>query len=122
MSRGLGEFEQLILLALLDLEDEKTYSVHIRDSIEQRTGRRVSIGAVHTALVRLAARGLVASQLGEPTPERRGRRKRLYRLEPLGARTLADSIRSLQNMSRGLLRRLDPELAADAVRSSRGSR
>ena len=122
MSRGLGEFEQLVLLALLDLEDEKTYSVHIRDSIERRTGRRVSIGAVHTALVRLAARGLVASQLGEPTPERRGRRKRLYRLEPVGARTLADSIRSLQNMSRGLLRRLDPELAGDAVRSPRGGR
>jgi DNA-binding PadR family transcriptional regulator len=122
MARTLGEFEQLVLLALLDLDEEKTYSVHIRASIERRTGRRVSIGAVYTALDRLAARGFVASRLGEPTAERSGRRKRLYRLEPVGARALADSIQVLQNMSRGLLRRLDLELAGDSARSPRSGR
>jgi DNA-binding PadR family transcriptional regulator len=122
MARALGEFEQLILLALLDLDEEKTYSVHIRASIQQRTGRRVSIGAVYTTLDRLAARGLVASRLGEPTVERSGRRKRLYRLEPAGARALAESIRVLQNMSRGLLRRLDLELAGDGTPSPRSGR
>ena len=89
MTRGLGEFEHLILLALLHLEEEQAYGVPIRDVIERRTGRRISAGAIYTALDRLSARGLVSSRLGEPTAERGGRRKRLYRLEPAGARAVA---------------------------------
>jgi PadR family transcriptional regulator, regulatory protein PadR len=107
MARGLGEFEHLILLALLDLEEEQAYGVPIRDAIERRTGRRVSAGAIYTALDRLAARGLVSSRLGEPTAERGGRRKRLYRLEPAGAHALSQSVQLLLDMSRGLLHRLD---------------
>ena len=118
MSRALGEFEQLILLALLDLGEDDAYGVPIRESIERRTGRRVAIGAVYTSLDRLASRGLVSSRLGEPTAERGGRRKRLYRLEPLGARTLSDSIRVLQNMSRGLLGRLELEVEGSASKRS----
>jgi DNA-binding PadR family transcriptional regulator len=111
MPRGLGEFEHLILLALLDLEEDQAYGVPIRDVIERRTGRRVSAGAIYTALDRLSARGLVSSQLGEPTAERGGRRKRLYKLEPVGEQALSQSLRVLADMSRGLLHRLDPRLA-----------
>ena len=113
MTRGLGEFEQLILLALLDLEETEAYGVPIRDVIERRTGRRVSIGAVYTALERLTVRGLVSSRLGEPAAVRGGRRKRFYRLERAGARTLAESVRVLADMSRGLLPRLDVRLAGE---------
>src|SRR5262245_59870016 len=112
MPRALGEFEQLVLLALIDLDDYDTDGLPIRGSIERRTGRRVSIGAVYTALDRLASRGLVSSRIGAPTAERGGRRKRLYRLEPAGARALAASIRVLQDMSRGLLGRLDVVVAS----------
>jgi len=122
MPRALGEFEQLILLALLDLGEDEAYGVPIRESIEQRTGRRVSIGAVYTALDRLSSRGLVSSEVAPPTAERGGRRKRLYRLEPAGARTLAASIRVLQDMSRGLLRRLELEVAGDGSTSRRTGR
>jgi DNA-binding PadR family transcriptional regulator len=104
--RRLGEFEQLILLALLALPEEDRYGVPIRELIENRTGRSVSMGAVYTALDRLTARGLVDSKLGEPTAERGGRRKRIYRLEKVGTRELGRSIRSVAAMSRGLLSKL----------------
>ena len=111
MPRGLGEFEQLILLALVTLDQQEAYGVPIRDLIEQRTGRRVASGAVYTALERLSRRGLVSSRMGEPTAERGGRRKRLYRLETAGERELARSVRALADMSRGALGGLDLGLA-----------
>jgi DNA-binding PadR family transcriptional regulator len=110
--RGLGEFEQLILLALVALPQEQAYGVPIREKIEQRTGKAVSTGAVYTALERLASRGLITSELGEPTSERGGRRKRLYRLEYEGARLLAESLRTITDMSRGLMDQLEVQLAA----------
>jgi len=122
MARGLGEFEQLILLALIDLEGEEAYGVPIRESIERRTARRVSTGAVYTALDRLSGRGLVSSRLGEPTAERGGRRKRIYRLEPAGVRTLGESVRVLADMARGLLPRLELQGAGDRVRAARKAR
>jgi PadR family transcriptional regulator len=115
--RGLGEFEQLILLALLDLEGEEAYGVPIRESIERRTTRRVSTGAVYTALDRLSSRGLVSSRLGEPTAERGGRRKRIYRLEPAGSRVLEAALRQLADMSRGLMPRLELQAAGQDSRS-----
>lgn len=111
-----GEFEQLLLFALLRLGDD-AYGVTIRREIERRTDRTVSIGAVYTALQRLEDRGLVRSHIGEPTPERGGRRKRFYALEPAGARALSASYRNLIEMSRGL----EPELTrlvADATVAS----
>ena len=117
-SRALGEFEQLILFALVALPPEQCYGVPIRELIEQRTGRSLSAGAIYTALERLTARGLVSSVRGEPTAERGGRRKRLYRLEAAGARELARSVETLRSMSDGLLPALDLHLAA----SSRGSK
>lgn len=105
-NRTPGEFEQLVLFALLDLPEEDAYGVNVRERIEERTGRPVATGAVYTALDRLADRGLVASRVGDPTPERGGRRKRLYRLTPEGATALQEAVRVFQDMSRGLLPRL----------------
>jgi DNA-binding PadR family transcriptional regulator len=107
-----GEFEVLVLFAVLKLEREGAYGVPIRAEIEERTGRAVSTGAVYTALDRLSERGLVSSEVGDPTAERGGRRKRLYRLEPAGAEALGESVRTFQAMSRGLLGRLDARLAS----------
>ena len=106
-SRALGEFEQLILFAMLALPPSECYGVPIRELIAQRTGRSPSAGAVYTALDRLAARGLVSSTLGEPTAERGGRRKRIYRLQPAGARELSRSVQTLKVMSQGVLPQLE---------------
>jgi PadR family transcriptional regulator, regulatory protein PadR len=101
MRTYLGEFEQLLLFALLQLEDD-AYGARIRDAIEARTGRTISPGAVYTALDRLEARGLVSSVLGQPTPQRGGKRKRYYQLEPEGAALLRRSQDALARMARGL--------------------
>jgi DNA-binding PadR family transcriptional regulator len=101
MRAYLGEFELLLLLALAQL-DQNAYGVTIRRLIEQRTGRIVSPGAIYTAMDRLERRGFVSSRLGEPTAERGGKRKRYYRLEPAGVRTLGRSRQALAGMARGL--------------------
>jgi DNA-binding PadR family transcriptional regulator len=106
MPRALGEFEQLILLAILDLDDD-AYGAEIGRAIEGRTGRNVSAGAIYTALDRLESRGYVTSREGEPTAERGGRRRNYYRLEPEGALALNRSIGVIQAMSRGLLAELE---------------
>jgi len=119
MPRALGEFEQLVLLALVALPLDECYGVPIRAVIEQRTGRSISAGAVFTALERLTARGFVSSQLGEPTAERGGRRKRMYRLETAGARELARSVETLRVMSEGLLPQLELRIAGSQTRPPR---
>ena len=106
MGRALGEFEQLILLALVELEDE-AYGAAIGRTIEERTGRDVSPGAVYTALDRLQTRGFITSEVGEPTPERGGRRRKYYRLEPEGAMELNRSIEVIKSMSAGLMNKLE---------------
>lgn len=101
MNHGLGEFEQLVLLALLRLGTE-AYGVAIRDEIERQTGRSVALGAVYTTLLRLENKRMVAARLGEPTPQRGGRRKKYYRALASGRRELAASIEALRSMTRGL--------------------
>lgn len=101
----LGDFEQRILFALLRLGTD-AYGVTIRADIEERTGRAVSPGALYTALDRLEKRGLVASHLGEPTPERGGKRKRLYTIQPAGERAAARAYEGLRLMASGLATRL----------------
>lgn len=101
MVPSLGEFEQLVLLAMVRL-DEDAYGVTILREIERRTKRRASLGAVYTTLARLERKGYVAHEIGEPTPERGGRRKKIYRLEPYGARVLAESFEVLGRMIEGL--------------------
>jgi len=106
MGRALGEFEQLVLFALVELGEEG-YGASIGREIERRTGRQVSAGAVYTALDRLAKRGLVSSRMGEPTPERGGRRRRYYRLEAEGAAELERAVSVIRAMSEGLMPKLE---------------
>ena len=83
----LGEFEQIVLLAVMRLGAD-SYGVSVRKEIETRTGRNVSLGAIYPTLDRLEAKGFVSSRQGEPTPERGGRSRRHFRLEPEGAAAL----------------------------------
>jgi DNA-binding PadR family transcriptional regulator len=105
MTRHLGELEQLLLLALLRAGDD-AYGGAIRQLIRERTGRMLSPGAVYTALDRLERRGLVVSRLGDPTPERGGKRKRLYQLRPAGAAALRKMQSAIARMASGLEPRL----------------
>ena len=106
MPRALGEFEQLILLAVLRLGDD-AYGMTIRQEVERGTGRDVSAGAVYTTLGRLENRGFVSSWPGETVPERTGQRRRYYRLEPEGATEVYRAYSDVRRMARGLI----PQLA-----------
>jgi len=101
MTLNLGEFEQLVLLALLRLDDD-AYGVTIRREIEMRTGRETGLGSVYKTLERLEHKGIVSSRVGEPTPERGGRRKKYYRVSPFGVRALRHALRAVQQMASGL--------------------
>ena len=103
--RSLGDFEQLLLFAILRL-DEGAYGATIRQEIEERAGRSVSAGAVYTALDRLEAKGFVSSRVGESTPARGGRRKKYYRLEAEGVEALRQSYGEIRRMAAGLSTRL----------------
>ena len=97
----LGEFEQLVLLAILRLGDD-AYGMRIRRELEERAGRATSIGALYLTLERLETKGFVKSTLGDPTQERGGRPKRFFTVNPAGRQMLRDSMKALQNMTRGL--------------------
>jgi PadR family transcriptional regulator, regulatory protein PadR len=102
MPENLGDFEQVLLLALARLGGEADGSA-MRHEIERRTGREISPGALYTAMDRLESRGLADSRLGEPTPVRGGRRRKLYRLEPAGARALSEAHRQYERLVEGAL-------------------
>lgn len=97
----LGEFEHIIVLALLRLEDQ-AYGVTVRREIEFRTNREVSIGAVYATLGRLETKGYVKSHRGDPTPERGGRSKRFFHVTPRGLAAVHRAQRALQSMTQGL--------------------
>jgi PadR family transcriptional regulator PadR len=97
----LGEFEHLILLALLRLED-RAYGVTVRQEIEFRARREVSIGAVYATLDRLETKGYVKSRYGDPTPERGGRSKRFFRVTAQGIAAVNRTQRALRSMTEGL--------------------
>ena len=97
----LGEFEQIVMLALLRLGPD-AYGATVCAEIEKRSGRGVSVSAVHTTLERLEQKGLVKSRIGDPTPQRGGKRKRHYETAPLGLKALQASYRSLRNMADGI--------------------
>ncbi len=103
----LGEFEQLVMLALMRLQGEG-YGVSVLQEIHQRTGREVSLGSVYKTLQRLEDKGLVRSRVGDPTAERGGRRKKHFAAEPSGVEALNRSLRSLRSLSVGL----EPEAEA----------
>lgn len=101
MAANLGEFEQLVLLALLRLRTDG-YGVSIREEIERRAGRATTLGTVYKTLIRLESKGLVSTHLGDPTPERGGRRKKHYALTGAGRQSLERSMAALRGMTRGL--------------------
>lgn len=98
---ALGDFEQLVLLGVLRLADE-AYGAAIRQEIHSRSGRDVSINAVYTTLDRLEGKGLLRSWVGEPTPQRGGRRKKYYALRPAGIAALRQAYRAFTAMADGL--------------------
>ena len=98
---GLGEFEQMVLLAILHLRGE-SYGVPILEEIERRTGRTVARAAVYVTLRRLEEKGFVASRMGDPTPERGGKARRYVRIEPAGARALREARQAAERMWQGL--------------------
>ena len=100
-SSSLGEFEQLVLLAVLQLGDE-AYAVPVRDLIVRRTGREVARGALYTALERLEAKALLTSRVGDPVPERGGRARRYFTVTPEGVGLLREARAAVANLSQGL--------------------
>jgi DNA-binding PadR family transcriptional regulator len=97
----LGEFEQLVLAALLRLGDN-AYGMSVRREIEARTGRQAAIGAVYATLERLETKGYISSSEGDPTPERGGRAKRFFRIKADGERALHESQETMRRMMTGL--------------------
>ena len=100
---ALGEFEQVVLLAILRLGDD-AYAVTIRDEILECTGREVSRGSIYITLDRLETKGYLKSRLADSTPERGGRAKRYYELRPRAIEALKEGRRALVALWRGLER------------------
>ena len=102
---GLGEFEQLVLLAILHLSDAgeaDVYGVPIVSEIERRTERSVSRVAVYISLRRLEGKGLVKTWMGDPLAERGGKSRRCVKVTASGLRALRDARRAMDEMWRGL--------------------
>jgi PadR family transcriptional regulator, regulatory protein PadR len=99
--QGLGEFEQLVLLAIVHLRGE-AYGIPIVEEIERRTGREVARAAVYVTLRRLEGKGYVSSWIGASTPERGGKGRRYVRIEPSGLRALRESRQLADRMWGGL--------------------
>lgn len=97
----LGEFEYLLLTAAARL-GEDTYGVAIRREIEQATGRSCSIGALYTTLDRLEQKGFVKTWMGESTPQRGGRAKRMVRVTAKGLREAATFYGAVSRVTRGV--------------------
>jgi PadR family transcriptional regulator len=97
----LGEFELLVMLAVIRLGDS-AYGVPVSREIEQQTGREVAFGTVYATLERLQQKGFVRSDLGDATPERGGRAKRYFRVTPTGLRTVRETKQNLIKLWRGL--------------------
>ena len=99
--QGLGEFEQMVLLAIAHLEGE-AYGIPIVEEIERRTGRSVARAAVYVTLRRLDEKGFVSSWMSDPTPERGGKPRRYVKLTSEGARALREAHRAAERMWQGL--------------------
>lgn len=100
----LGEFEMVVLLAVLHLveHDQPAYGSTIRDAIAQRANRPVARGAVYVTLDRLEAKDLLASRVGEPTALRDNRPKRLFKLTAAGLKAVRQAVALVNRMQQGL--------------------
>jgi PadR family transcriptional regulator, regulatory protein PadR len=102
MSREtVGNFELMVLLAVLRV-GEKAYGVPIARELEATSGRDVLLGSVYAALDRLETKGLVASSVGDPTPERGGRAKKFFRVTAQGLREVRETRRTLVKLWHGV--------------------
>jgi PadR family transcriptional regulator PadR len=97
----LGQFELMVLLAILQAGDD-AYGVPIAREIEDTTGKEVALGSIYAALDRLEAKGLVTSEMGDPTPERGGRAKRYFTVTGKGVREARETQRTLKKLWSGL--------------------
>jgi PadR family transcriptional regulator, regulatory protein PadR len=97
----LGEFEYLLITAAAGL-GETAYGAAIREEIEARTGRKCSIGALYTTIERLEAKGFLKTWMGEATPQRGGRAKRMVRVTPKGVHAAQDFYDAVTRVSRGV--------------------
>jgi DNA-binding PadR family transcriptional regulator len=100
----LGEFEEIVLLTILILENQ-AYGVAITHQIFEQTGRSVRLNQVHAALHRLEEKGMLSSKMGEATAQRGGRRKRLFTITPYGEQALVE-VQVVRNHLLSLLPRL----------------
>jgi len=103
-----GEFELMVLLAVLRLEKE-AYGVTIREELERETSRTIAFGTVYKTLGRMEGKGFVQSRMGEPTGERGGRRKKLYEMTPAGLAIARRSVADLRSLTEGLEAALEGE-------------
>ncbi|HXJ84989.1 MAG TPA: helix-turn-helix transcriptional regulator [Candidatus Methylomirabilis sp.] len=102
---SLGQFEQVVLAAILSLGDENAYGVTIHARVLALSApKHVSLGAVYVTLDRLEDKKLVTSSLSSPTAERGGRAKRCYRLEAAGERALEESLDAARRVSDAVAR------------------
>jgi len=97
----LGEFEQIVLLAILRLGDA-AYAIPVRQEIEARTGRDVARGALYTALERLETKGCLTSEMSDPLPERGGRSRRYYHVSAAGLASLRATRAALLALWKGV--------------------
>jgi DNA-binding PadR family transcriptional regulator len=105
---SLGDFEQLVMLALLRL-GEGAYGMIVRREITERTGREASLGAIYATLDRLESKGLVSSNLGGAGRERRGRAKRFFSVEEPGLAALRRALTAIDRMRSGITELDTPE-------------
>jgi len=104
MKGYLGEFEELVLLTIASLNEE-AYGVAIQQDIEKRAKRTISIGALHSTITRLEEKGFLKSRMGDPTQERGGRRKRIFKITREGkvalnnCKALRDELWSLSKIN-----------------------
>jgi DNA-binding PadR family transcriptional regulator len=101
---ALGDLEQVVLLAILQLGDD-AYGVTIAAVLREKARRNLAMATIYTTLERLEAKGYLSSRLGEPTAERGGKRKRYFRVNAAGERALRESLTALQALTAGLDRR-----------------
>jgi DNA-binding PadR family transcriptional regulator len=106
MSRP-GEFEILVLLAILRLKDG-AYGVTIREELEEETSRRLTLGTIYKGLSWLEEKGFLTSRASEPTAERGGRRKKMYQVSPAGLAAVRESLADMRQLAKGL--DLEPEV------------
>jgi PadR family transcriptional regulator, regulatory protein PadR len=93
----LGSFELIVMLALMRLRED-AYGVPISREIEERVGREVALASVYATLERLESKGLVSSELGEPTSERGGRAKRYFQVTAKGLREVRQTRQALMKL------------------------